>query len=457
MTDMIFLRVKSDGLAHLSYFIGSGDEAVVVDPRRDVDIYLDAARQNCMSIKYVLETHRNEDYVIGSTELKARTGCAIYHGRRLPFKYGDGIGDGEELNIGSLKIKALETPGHTPESITYVLYDGGIVPLMAFTGDALFPGTTGRTDLWGAAGEASGTLYDSLMNKILPLGDQAILCPAHGAGSVCGTRFSDRDESTIGYERRTNPDLSMSKEVFITKKAAEPLETPYYFRQMEAYNLEGPPVTGGPPFPASIGPGEFRDAISEGTLIDTRLPSAFSAHIPGSFSIWLEGVATWPGWVIDYGQPVYVLTEKDADADVAARYLYRIGFDTVRSYLCGGLQSWAGTGFDIEFTGLLVPDALAGLLSAGRITALDVRSDAEWAEGHIKEALHVFVGELERRINEIPRNMPVACICSTGLRASLAASMLKKAGISEVYTLLGGLSAWIAKDYPLVYGRLLEK
>jgi hydroxyacylglutathione hydrolase len=204
-------------------------------------------------------------------------------------------------------------------------------------------------------------------------------------------------------------------------------------------------------------PGEFRDAISQGMLIDTRSPPAFSAHVPGSYSIWLDGMATWPGWVASYEKPIYLLTENDREAVVAATYLYRLGFDDVKGYLCGGFQQWANSGLDIEFTGLLVPDALAGMLSAGSVTVLDVRSDAEWAGGRIKEAMHVFVGELERRASAVPRGKPVACICSTGLRASLAASILKKAGFQEVYNVLGGISGWKAKDYPLLYETLLEK
>jgi hydroxyacylglutathione hydrolase len=457
MVVMTFLRIKSVGLAHLSYFIGSGGEALVIDPRRDVDVYVDAARQNCMRIKYVLETHRNEDYVAGSMELKARTGCAVFHGKRLQFKYGAGISDGDDLEVGGIIVRALETPGHTPESMTYALYDGSDMPLMVFAGDALFAGTTGRTDLWGTSGEAAGALHDSLIKKILMLGDQAILCPAHGAGSVCGMGISDRDDSTLGYERLTNPDLRLTKEEFIAKKAAEPLETPYYFKQMELLNLNGPPVMGGPPGIAPMRPEDFRTAIGKGILIDARMPSAFSAHIPGSYSIWLDGMATWSGWIADYEKPIYLLLEKDSDVGMAARYLYRLGFDNIKGYLCGGFQPWANFGYDIEFTGLLVPDALAGMLSAGEVTLLDVRGDAEWVKGHVKEAKHVYVGELERRISEVPRGKPVACLCSTGLRASLAASVLKKAGFPEVYNVLGGISAWKAKDYPLVYERLLEK
>jgi hydroxyacylglutathione hydrolase len=458
MSLMIFLRIKSEGLAHLSYFIGSGGEAVVIDPRRDTDAYIEIARRNCIRIKCVLETHRNEDYVIGSLELKAQTGCAVYHGRNLPFKYGEGIAEGDVVDVGGVRIKALETPGHTPESMTYVLYDnGGAEPLMAFPGDALFPGTTGRTDLWGTEGEAAGMLYDSLMKKILPLGDKAILCPAHGSGSVCGTGFSDRDDSTLGYERLTNPDLRLDKKEFISKKIAEPLERPNYFKQMESYNLDGPPVTGGPPQCAPMSTNDFGAAIGRGILIDARMPSAFSAHIPGSYSIWLDGMATWPGWIADHGKPIYLLLEKDNDVDTAVKYLYRLGFNNVKGYLCGGFQPWVNAGRDTEFTGLLVPDALAGMLSADKVTVLDVRSGAEWVGGHVKGAKHIYVGELERRTDEVPKGKPIACMCSTGLRASLAASMLKRAGSDEVYNVLGGITAWKAKDYPLVHERMLEK
>jgi hydroxyacylglutathione hydrolase len=452
---MMFERIRSEGLAQLSYFIGSGGEAAVIDPRRDVDVYMELARQNNVRIKYVLETHRNEDYVTGSLELKAKTGCTIYHGKDLPFKYGDGISDGEELRVGDLKVRALKTPGHTPESITYVLYDDG--PVMVFPGDSLFPGTTGRTDLWGGPGEAAGALYDSIMKKILPLGDGVLLFPAHGAGSVCGTGIADRDDSTLGQEKRTNPDLRLTKEEFIRKKAGEHLEKPDYFKKMEEYNLDGPPVTGGPAKCLPMSPEEFKKAMGPGIFIDTRMPEAFSAHIPGSYSIWLRGMATWPGRVAGYGKPIYLLTERDEDAILVSRYLYRLGFDNVPGYLRGGFFTWTTSGSDVEFMGLLVPDALAGLLSAEKVTVLDVRTEDEWAGGRIKEAIHIFVGELERRIGEVPRGKPVACICATGLRAGLAASILKKAGYNEVYNVLGGITAWKARDYPLLYERLLEK
>jgi hydroxyacylglutathione hydrolase len=455
---MIFRPIKSEGLAHLSYFIGSGPEALVIDPRRDVQEYMEIAGMNCMRIVHVLETHRNEDIVTGSPELKELTGCSILHGRSLPFKYGEGVGEGDSIRLGNLRIKALETPGHTAESMTYVLYDNdNPVPLMAFTGDTIFAGSTARTDLWGTKEQASGALYDSIKNKILTLGDQVILCPAHGAGSACGVGISDRGTSTLGYERLTNPDLQLSKEEFIAKKKGELLETPYYFERMEAINLNGAALKGGPACPVPMHGKDFEKVIGTGILFDTRMPASFFAHIPGSYSIWLDGMATFTGWIGDDENPVYLLTERDEDVEIATKYLYRLGIDNVKGYLCGGFQAWLNGGYDTEFMGAIVPDALAGMLSSNKVTLLDVRSEHEWREGRIKEAVHIYVGELERRIGEVPSGKPIACICSTGLRASLAASILKRAGFGEVYNVLGGVTAWKERDYPLLYERMLEK
>jgi hydroxyacylglutathione hydrolase len=192
-------------------------------------------------------------------------------------------------------------------------------------------------------------------------------------------------------------------------------------------------------------------------LIDARMPPAFASHIPGAYNIWLAGLATWPGWLADYHKPIFLLLDNADDAQTAVRYLYRLGLDDAKGYLCGGFQEWLNAGYDTEFLGLLVPDALAGLLSDGKIAVLDVRSDAEWENGHIEGATHIFLGELEKRFGEIPRGKPVACICSTGLRAGVAASILRRAGIMEVYNVLGGITAWKAKDYPLTSEKLREK
>ncbi len=187
------------------------------------------------------------------------------------------------------------------------------------------------------------------------------------------------------------------------------------------------------------------------------MPYAFAAHIPGAYSIWLDGLGTYPGWIAEYSKPIYLVLERDDEVNKAATYLYRIGFDNVKGYICGGFQPWLEHASDLEFIGLLVPDALAGMIAAGTIDVLDVRTDAEWREGRIKESKHIYIGELERRVNEVSKERAVACICSTGMRASMAASILKRAGVKTVYNVLGGIEAWKKKDYPLLYERLLEK
>ncbi len=238
---MLFLRIKSEGLSHISYFIGSGSEAAVIDPRRDIDVYLNIAHEHCLHIKYIFETHRNEDLVSGSASLSSMTGAVVYHGGALDFKYGNKTTEGDRFELGEIRLAVLETPGHTPESLSYVLYEKtNEMPQMAFTGDTIFPGSTGRTDLGGDRAKAAGILYDSIKQKVLKLGDSIILCPAHGAGSVCGTGIEDREATTVGYERLTNPDIRLERDSFIARKMSESLLKPPYFLRMEKMNLEGP-------------------------------------------------------------------------------------------------------------------------------------------------------------------------------------------------------------------------
>lgn len=455
---MLFLRIKSEGLAHISYFIGSGSEAAVIDPRRDIDVYLGIAREHCMHIKYIFETHRNEDYVVGSTALSAATDAAIYHGGALGFKYGNEAAEGDRFDLGEVRLAVLETPGHTPESLSILLYEKtSETPLMAFTGDTVFPGSTGRTDLQGDRAKASGILYDSIKQKILKLGEGVMLCPAHGTGSVCGKGIEDRDVTTVGYEMLTNPDLRLDRDAFIAMKMAESLVKPPYFQQMEKMNHEGATASRITPVLQPLNVRMFKENIKNGIVFDARMPYAFAAHIPGAYSIWLDGLGTYPGWIAEYEKPIYLILEKAEDMVKASASLYRLGFDNIKGYLCGGIETWLDQALDVEFVGLLVPDSLAGMISAGKIDVLDVRSDAEWKEGRIKEARHIYVGELEYRVNEIPKDRAIACICSTGMRAGMAASILKRAGVKTVYNVLGGIEAWKKKDYPLVYERLLEK
>ncbi|MBI4284487.1 MAG: MBL fold metallo-hydrolase [Chloroflexi bacterium] len=459
---MIFERIKSEGIAHNSYLVGSEGEAAVIDPRRDCQVYVDIAQRRGLQVKYIFETHRNEDYVIGSTELRHLTGAEIYHGPGLDWKYGHTLVDGQEFCLGNLKLVAMHTPGHTDESMCYTLADldsdGAVV--MVFSGDTLFADDVGRTDLYGPeeAPRLAASLYDSIRNKLLPLGDGVILCPGHGGGSVCGMAISERDESTLGIERCHNPALQTGdRERFIKRKLAEHPERPPYFRKMEKMNLEGPPVLGGLPRPALLTPAEFKEAIDRGAVVvDTNEPAAFAgAHIKGAYSIWLEGLPAFAGWVLSYNQPRLLVLPDQSYLDRAVRYLIRADFDPPAvGYLKGGMEGWYNAGLPIESLTPLSAHQLKTKLDRGEaITVLDVRSQREWDEGHIEGAMHIYVGHLAERLTEVPRTRPVAVLCRVGHRASLAASILLRAGYLEVGNVLGSMEAWEAAGYPVVTDR----
>jgi hydroxyacylglutathione hydrolase len=453
---MIFERVKSEGIAHNSYFIGSGSEAVVIDPRRDCQIYIDLAQQYGMKIKLILETHRNEDYVIGSLELTNTTGSEIYHGPGLDWKYGNTLTEGQEFRIGKLKLTAIQTPGHTDESMSYILVDlsSGKYPVMVFTGDALFVNDAGRIDLYGPeeASRLAASLYESIFDKLLPLGDGVILCPAHGAGSVCGLNIGSRDESTLGIERLQNPVLQKERDHFIKFKLAEQPERPYYFRKMEKYNLEGPPILGCMPLPAPLTSDEFRDEMEKGAIVvDTSEPAAFGgAHIKGAYSIWLEGLPIFAGWVLPYDKPILLVLEDQNHLERAVRYLIRVGYDQITGYLKGGTEGWYNAGFPTESLPLLSVHQLKAKLDRGdELSVLDTRDQDEWKSGHIKEALHIYVGHLEQRLKEVPIDKPMAVICNVGHRAGLGTSILLRAGYKDVYNVLGSVKAWVAAGFPI--------
>jgi hydroxyacylglutathione hydrolase len=458
---LIFERVKSEGLAHFSYFLGSDGEAIVIDPRRDCQIYIDLARRDEMKIKHIFETHRNEDYVIGSRELANFTRAKIYHGPGLDFKYGETLVDGQDFFFGRMKVTAIHTPGHTDESMSYSLVDATLddKPIIVFTGDALFVGDVGRTDLYGPeeAPRLAENLYNSIFNKILPLGDGVILCPAHGAGSVCGGAISEREQSSLGLERLQNPLLQKTKEDFVKFKVAERFERPPYFRKMEQYNLEGPPLLEHLPDPPPLSPREFQKQVKHGAVVvDTRTPSAFGgANIEDSYNVWLRGIPMFAGWVLSYDTAILLVLENREQLEMAVRYLIRLGYDRVEGYLCGGveacgLESWYTEALPTEHLGLLTVQELKARLDCrDNLLVLDVRSEEEWRRGHVEGALHIYVGHLEERLNEIPVDQPIAVICSVGNRASLGASILRRRHL-KVYTVLGGMMAWQKADYNVI-------
>ncbi|MFX1496021.1 MAG: rhodanese-like domain-containing protein [Promethearchaeota archaeon] len=454
---MILHKIKSEGIASISYFLASGNEACVIDPRRDAKIFLKLAWDAEANIKYVFETHRNEDYVIGSREIADVVDVKIYHGPGLDWKYGKTLKDGQEFTLGVLKIRVIHTPGHTDESTSYAVFDTttGDQTIMVFTGDALFVGDTGRIDMYGPdkSKKNAENLYNSLFNKILPLGDQAVILPAHGAGSVCGVAINERELSTIGLERMQNPVLQLKdRQKFVEFKLNEKHYFAPYFRQMEKYNLQGPPLLKDLPRFKPLLPNEFKSKLEEGGIIvDTRNPASFgSVHIKNSYNIWLKGLPSYVGWVLPYDKPILLVVENFKDLKKAYKYLLRLGYDNIMGYLVGGIIAWYSNHLPIETIGMMTVDILKRRLDQGEKTFLiDVRAAPELKEGYIEEAKNIYVGELEEKLVDLPKDVPIVTICGNGARASMATSILKRNGFNYVYNVLGSMKAWKQAKYPI--------
>ena len=444
---MIFERVVSDGLAHNSYFLGSEGEVVVIDPRRDCDVYAVLEMRYNVKVTHIFETHCNEDYVSGAVELAQMTGAPIYHGAALDFGYGDPVVEGDVFSLGDLEVKILETPGHTYESISIAVKDKKVsdTVYMVFTGDALFAGDVGRTDFFGRekVPVVSGMLYDSLFEKILPLGDGVIVCPAHGAGSVCGATLTHHDVTTIGYEKKTNKLLQMNKEEFIEYKMKEKLYKPPYFKKVEKYNKEGPPVLGGLPRVSPLTPEEVRQADAQ--VLDVRTPPSFAGgHIPGSVNIWKEGVPLFAGWVLT-DEPLVIVDERGLQPEIV-QYLVRIGYDNILGYLVRGFSSWFKSSYPLKKINTWSVHELKENLRAD-MHLLDVRDIKKWEKGHIPGAHHVYVGELKDHLDEIPQ-LHIVVYCDSGFKGSIAASILERNGYT-VTNVLGGFKAWEEAEYLL--------
>jgi hydroxyacylglutathione hydrolase len=454
---MKLTTIKSEGLAHRSYLLSDGEEAVVIDPRRDSQTYLRQAEKTCAKIKYILETHRNEDYVTGSLELQNMTEAEIGHSKALPFKYGEHrLADGDILKVGSMKIKVLHTPGHTKESLCYVLYASanGKEALMVFTGDTLFAGSVGRTDLYGKKlhPNQASELYVSLHEKLLPLGDHVLVYPAHGAGSVCGSDISSQEPTTIGYEKKTNRHLQLDEDAFVKQALSEDLIVPRYFKKMEEYNLNGPSLLSELSFPRPMSVTDFEDHMKEPNMlvVDARNPYAFAgSHIPGSLSVWLDGTSVYPGWVMPVDQYIIFVLERPGDIRHVAARFQRLGFDNVCGYLCQGISEWQEAGNPISRLGTLSAHQLKLKLKNGEVTLLDVREPMEWKEGYVEGASRIFFGELSEKTASLPKDKPIAAMCSVGNRSSIGASILQRKGFKEVFNVLGGMTAWQNLGYPI--------
>lgn len=450
---MIIERVHSPGLAHISYFIGSGGRAAVIDPRRDCEIYAEISRREGLRITHIFETHRNEDYVIGSRELAAVTKAEIHHGAHLPFQYGNPVSGGDTFDLGSFRLGILETPGHTPESICLTIADrsSGDDPIAVFTGDALFVGDVGRTDF---IPNGAHLLYDSIFATLLPLGDGLIIHPAHGAGSVCGLHMSAREVSTLGHERQHNLALQKTdRDDFIAFKNSEHHYHPPYFQRMEQQNLDGPDLLGSLPDPCACTADEFADRMQHGMfVVDVRGPESFGgAHIPGTLAIPLDYVPAFAGWLLPYDTAIGLVVEHTHEVDTAVRSLIRIGYDTIAAYLADGMTDWETGGRHFEGTPqVYIGEIKRRLEENEEFVLLDVRSEQEFSDAHLRGARHIYVGHLPERLAELPKEKLITTFCGSGHRAIIAASILRRNGFPCVENCLGSMAACRATACPLV-------
>ena len=457
-----------DGLGHLSTLISDEDAGVaaVVDPRRDVDVYLEAARSAGLQISHVIETHLHNDYVSGGRELAALTGASHVSGAGAELGHEHRpVRDGESVDVGALRFRALDTPGHTPEHVSYAVADRSRAdePLLLLTGGSLLVGAVGRTDLLGVdnAIPYAAAMYRSLHEVILRHEDSVAIYPTHGAGSLCSTGISSTPWSTIGYERRQDPLLApMEVAAFARALLAGQPAFPRYFARMRPINQAGPRLLGGVvPLPQPMVVEAARDALDAGALLIDLRPAAehTASHVPGSLSIPAgSSFGTWLGWVVpDPDRPLVLLLGSEADWDDAVRQALRIGFEGIIGYVRGGFGAWAAAGYATELGGAMEVGVLAARLAAGGREApvvIDVRQPSEFEAGHLPGALAIGAGDLPDRLDQLPRDRPIATICGSGYRASVAASLLRAAGFQDVAWVPSGVPTWRAHGFPVAYG-----
>lgn len=459
---MYFKRFYLACLAQASYLIGAGGEAVVVDPRRDVDEYLAEAEANGLKIKYVIETHLHADFVSGHRELAERTGAEIVFGARAQAALAHrAVHDGDELRVGNVTIRVIETPGHTPEGISLLITDGDNpdeAPKL-LTGDTLFIGDVGRPDLAGGKGftapQMAEMLYDTLHRKILTLDDAVEVFPAHGAGSMCGRNISSELSSSIGEQRRSNYALQpMAREEFVALMTAELPPMPAYFPGDAELNRLGAATLDQLPTPAKITPAELKSSSSGAFLLDVRSAAEFGAgHLPGSVNIGLGGqFASWAGSMIPLGQPIVLIVAYDAQIAEAVTRLARVGHENVGGFLAGGIEAWRAAGMPVANIAQITVDELDQLRKDdATLQVLDVRRPAEYRAGHVPEAISSPLDSaVVAGAAAFDPALPTAVICAGGYRSSVAASYLEAAGFRHLLNVTGGTNAWVKAGYPTV-------
>ena len=462
---MFFKQFYLQGLGHASYLLGSEEtgEAILFDPRRDVDAYFETARMQGMRVRHALDSHGHNDYLSGLTEVAERGEIQLLASAEADVGFDHrALRDGEQFELGEVGFEVMHTPGHTPEHISLLVYDqdaSASEPALLLSGGALLVGDLARPDLLGGreqAEAAAETFCHTIQTKILELPDHVEVFPTHVAGSLCGGNIGSRLSTTVGYERRTNEILARvsSKAEFVEQcLRLEDLPTvPPYWKRMREQNLAGVAPLGVLREPPPLQPADFREqAEGSAVVLDTRPPEAFGGgHVPGALNVG-QGAAfpTWAGTVLDEGAEVLVVLDSPADLWPVTWNLLRIGYDAPVGWLAGGMMAWRTAALDIEALAQITVHRLRELVERGEVEVLDVRQPAEWSAGHVEGATFISGGELPSRLDDVPRRgKPIATICGSGYRSSVSASLIDARTDLDVINVLGGMSAWTAAGLP---------
>ena len=452
-------------LAHASYMLASEGEAIVVDPQRDVEIYLKAAEAQHVSIHHIFETHLHADFVSGHRELAARTGAQIYIGAQAGATFPHvAVHDGFHLQVGRLALRVLETPGHTTESICLVVADEekSPEPWAILTGDTLFLGDVGRPDLSKkyTAAQLAGMLYDNLHSKILTLPDHVLVYPAHGAGSLCGRNMRAERVSTIGTERLTNYALQIqSREEFIQQLTSNLPARPAYFQQDAEINRTGASALSDLPALSPFDPARVQSILSEGGLVlDVRPGEQFAeGHVPGSVNIALSGqFASWAGALLGLSAAPVLIAESEDEVHEARMRLARVGLEDAQGFLQGGIAAWKNAGLPLAVISQVNVQELDRQMQGDGTQVLDVRREPEWEAGHIAGASWWPLDNFKIASPEVDRHLPIAVHCKGGYRSMIACSLLQRAGFQNVVNVVGGFDAWLLANLPVVRERPVQ-
>ena len=467
---MYFEQFYLTCLAHASYMIGSAGEAAVVDPQRDVDIYLRAAEEQNLKIRHIFETHLHADFVSGHKELAARTGAKIYIGAQANAGFPHvALTDRFEVKMGAVRIRALETPGHTPESVCLVITDAekSAQPCAVLTGDTLFIGDVGRPDLsrTHTPRQLAGLLYDSLHQKLMTLPDAVMVYPAHGAGSLCGRAMRAERSSTIGTERLTNYALQIaSREEFVAQLTTNLPTRPEYFLEDAEINRSGAATLTDLPLLPALSPDQLQTLLQQNddiNVLDVRPGDEFAAgHVPGSIDIALAGqFASWAGGILGIHSKPVLVGDTDAQIQEARLRLARVGIEELRGYLAGGVAAWQKAGLPVLKTPQISAQELSQKLREGswrERDILDVRREGEWQAGHIAEVQCRPLDTFPQGLPAIDDSHPVAVHCKSGYRSMIACSLLERAGHRNVVNVAGGFDAWHVAGLPEVAEHLVK-